>query len=119
MRNTILEEETADARDSSLREFETLREDVLALVGRSGRAGVARAVEKRFEAASFPFRRGRAVRRITIRGSVGEISLEPGFRRQRPWTIAEKRSIIARGYELTDRELRTAGVDREAVGASS
>jgi predicted acylesterase/phospholipase RssA len=119
MRNTILEEETADARDSSLREFETLREDVLALVGRSGRAGVARAVEERFEAASFPFRRGRAVRRITIRGSVGEISLEPGFRRQRPWTVEEKRSIIARGYELADRELRAAGVEREAVGASS
>jgi predicted acylesterase/phospholipase RssA len=122
MRNTILEEETADARDSSLREFDALREDVVALVreqvGRSGRAGVTRAVEERFDAASFPFRRGRAVRRITIRGSVGEISLEPGFRRQKPWTVEEKRSIVARGYELADRELRTAGVGREAVGAS-
>ena len=122
MRNTILEEETADARDSSLREFDALREDVVALVreqvGRSGRAGVTRAVEERFDAASFPFRRGRAVRRITIRGSVGEISLEPGFRRQKPWTVEEKRSIVARGYELADRELQAAGVGREAVGAS-
>jgi predicted acylesterase/phospholipase RssA len=121
MRNMLLEEESADARDSSLREFDALREDVLALVrdhvARSDRGRLTRAVEERFEAAFFPFRRGHAVRRITVRGSVGEVSLEPGFRRQRPWTVDEKRSIVARGYELADRELRAAGVGREAVGA--
>jgi predicted acylesterase/phospholipase RssA len=121
MRNTLIEEQTADTRDSSLRELDALRDDVVALVQnyapRSERAQVARAVEERFDAASFPFRRDRAMRRITVRGSVGEISIEPGFRRQKPWTAEEKRSIVARGYELADRELRAAGVEREAVTA--
>ena len=119
MRNMHVEEETADTRDSSIREFDDLREDVLELVRRhvprSSRAEVARAVEERFEDASFPFRRARAVRRITVRGSVGEISLEAGFRHQQPWTVEDKRSIVARGYELADRELRAAGVDVTAA----
>jgi predicted acylesterase/phospholipase RssA len=122
MRNMLLEEETADARDASLRAFDALREDVLSLVrahvGRAGRAQAVQAVEERFDATQFPFRRSRAVRRITVRGSVGEISLEPGFRRQQPWTREEKRSIIARGYELADRELRAAGIDRASVANS-
>jgi predicted acylesterase/phospholipase RssA len=117
MRNVLLEEETADARDSSIRELEELRADVLALVDRhvprSARAEARRSVAARFDAASFPFRRERPLRRITVRGSVGEISLEPGLRRQRPWTVAEKRSIIARGYELASEELQAAGIDVE------
>jgi predicted acylesterase/phospholipase RssA len=115
MRNTLVEEETADARDSSIRELDALREAILALVQRhvprSERAEAARAVSERFEAAPFPFRRGRAVRRITVRATVGEVSLEPGLRRQRPWTAADKRAIIQRGYELADLELRAAGID--------
>ena len=115
MRNMLVEEETADARDTSIRELDTLREDVLALVRRhvprAERSRVARAVADRFDAAPFPFRRARVVRRITVRGTAGDVSLEPGFRRQRPWTVADKRAIIARGYELADRELRAAGVD--------
>ena len=46
-----------------------------------------------------------------MRGTVGDVSLEPGFRHQEPWTVADKRSIIARGYELADRELRASGID--------
>jgi hypothetical protein len=88
---------------------------VLELVGRhvprSARANATRAVAERFDSAEFPFRRERAVRRITIRGTAGDVSLEPGLRRQRPWTVADKRTIIARGYDLADRELRAAGVD--------
>jgi predicted acylesterase/phospholipase RssA len=117
MRNTVVEETTADERDTSIRELSALREDVLAVVrshvGRADRARVARAIEQRFAAAGFPFQRGRAVRRITVRGSVGEVSLEPGFRRQKPWTVEAKRAIVARGYELADRELREAGVVTE------
>ena len=119
MRNTVLEETTADERDTSIRELDALREDVLAVVhrhvGRSDRIRVARAIEERFAAAGFPFQRGRAVERITVRASVGAISLEPGFRRQKPWTNEAKLAIVARGYELADRELRAAGVIVEAA----
>jgi predicted acylesterase/phospholipase RssA len=119
MRNTQVEEETADARDSSIRELDTLEADVLELVRRhlprSARSEVARALSERFDAAAFPFRRDRPVRRITVRGTVGDVSLEPGLRRQRPWTVADKRSIVARGYELAERELRAAGVDPAAA----
>lgn len=121
MRNMLVEEETADARDLSIRELDALREDVLELVGRhvtrSERGRVSEEVAKRFDDAAFPFRRDRAVRRITVRATVGKVSLEPGFRRQSPWTVADKRSIIERGYELADRELRAAGFVTEAAAA--
>jgi predicted acylesterase/phospholipase RssA len=121
MRNTIVEETTADDRDASIRELEALREDVLTLVRRhvprSHRARAAGAIEERFAAAGFPFQRSRAVRRITVRASVGEVSLEPGLRRQKPWTEEAKRALVARGYELADRELRAAGVVAGAAAA--
>ena len=125
MRNMLVEEETADARDSSIRELERLEADVLNLVRghlpASAAAAATRAIEDRFRRATFPFRRDRAVRRITVRGTVGDVSLEPGFRRQQPWTVADKRSIIARGYELAGQELRAAGIDpvREAEPAEA
>lgn len=34
-----------------------------------------------------------------------EVSLDPGLRNQSSWTEAAKRALIARGYELTSREL--------------
>jgi predicted acylesterase/phospholipase RssA len=121
MRNTLLEERAADDRDSFVRELDSLREDTLALVrrhaGRGSRARLERVVEERFAAAGFPFARERPVRRITVRASVGEVSLEPGFRQQKPWTVHAKRAIVARGYELADRELRAAGIDAEAATA--
>ena len=125
MRNMQVEEETADARDSSIRELERLEADVLELsrhhVPRSARAAAANAIADRFRSATFPFRRDRAVRRITVRGTVGDVSLEPGLRRQLPWTVADKRSIIARGYELAEQELSRAGIGaaREAEPAST
>jgi predicted acylesterase/phospholipase RssA len=119
MRNMIMEEETADARDLSIGELEALREDVLELVRRhvprSERGAAAEEIARRFDEAAFPFRRERPVRRITVRGTVGEVSLEPGLRRQTPWTVADKRSIIERGYELADRELEAAGIGVEAA----
>lgn len=127
MRNMQVEEATADARDSSIAELERLEADVLELVRRhvprSARAAATQAVADRFRRAVFPFRRDRAVRRITVRGTVGDVSLEPGFRRQQPWTVDDKRSIIARGYELAERELRAAGIDAleaaEPAGATA
>ena len=70
---------------------------------------MAREIDERFERARFPFRHDRHVPRITVAGSVGEVSLEPGFCKPKPWPIEEKRHLIDTGYELTDQELRAAG----------
>jgi predicted acylesterase/phospholipase RssA len=110
LRNNALEEHYADEKDESIRELESLRKDVLALVernvrGSSRRERALRAVEERFAAARFPFRHERLVPRITVHASVGEVSLDPGFRSQKPWTVEAKAALIARGYELAHREL--------------
>ena len=111
LRNNALEERFADEKDESIRELRSLREDVLRLVaqhvrGAGRRERLVRAVEERFAAARFPFRHDRLVPRITVQASVGEVSLDPGFRNQAPWMEEAKRELIARGYELADRELR-------------
>jgi hypothetical protein len=110
MRNNALEEHFASEKDESIRELELLRHDVLDLVAKNTRGSGRRerlvhAVEKRFAQAQFPFRHDRLVPRITVHASVGEVSLDPGFRSQEPWTEEAKRTLIARGYALTDREL--------------
>ncbi len=114
LRNNALEERFADEKDQSIRELEALREDVLGLVhkhvrGADRRERISRAVADRFAAASFPFRHDRLVPRITVQASVGEISLDPGFRNQSPWTEDAKRALITQGYELTSRELASYG----------
>jgi predicted acylesterase/phospholipase RssA len=110
LRNNALEERFADEKDQSIRELEALRRDVVALVeesvrGSSRRDRLSRAVEERFADARFPFRHERVLPRITVHASAGEVSLDPGFRSQKPWTVEAKRALIARGYELADREL--------------
>jgi predicted acylesterase/phospholipase RssA len=110
LRNNALEERFADEKDESIRELESLRRDVLALVdrhvrGSSRRERLAEALDDRFAQARFPFRHDRLVPRITVHASVGEVSLEPGFRNQKPWTEDAKRALIDRGYRLADREL--------------
>jgi predicted acylesterase/phospholipase RssA len=115
MRNNALEERFADEKDDSIRELDALREDVLALVGEhvrghGRRERAVKLVAERFAAARFPFRHDRIVPRITVHASVGEVSLDPGLRNQKPWTEEAKRTLIARGYELADREL--AGWDK-------
>ncbi len=111
LRNNALEERFADEKDESIRELESLQRDVLALVDRNVRGSgrrerLAEAVDDRFAQARFPFRHDRLVPRITVHASVGEVSLEPGFRSQKPWTEDAKRTLIARGYALADAELR-------------
>jgi hypothetical protein len=41
-----------------------------------------------------------------VRGTAEEVSLEPGFREQQPWTREAKLALVRHGYELTDAELR-------------
>ena len=116
VRNTVVEERGADERDQSIEELRRLREDVTALIrksvrGENRRTQLEQAIATRFEVANFPFSHQRAIPRITVRGSVAGVSLEPGFRDQKPWTVEAKQSLIDRGYRLADAELRSAGVD--------
>jgi predicted acylesterase/phospholipase RssA len=113
LRNSVLEERYAREKDESIGELAALRDDMIALVreqvrGAGRRERAVRAVEQRFAAARFPFRHDRRVPRITVHATVAEISLDPGLRSQRPWTKEAKRALVARGYELADRELRAA-----------
>jgi predicted acylesterase/phospholipase RssA len=107
-RNTTVEERWADERDGSVHELARLREDVLEIVRTHAGDDATARVEERFAAACFPFRHDRELPRITVRGSAGPESLEPGFRTQRPWTEQAKRTLIERGYRLTDAALRSA-----------
>lgn len=111
VRSTVVEERSADEKDASIAELARLRADVLALaekhVGRRrDREELLDALEERFASARFPFRHDRLIPRVTVRGTVGDISLEPGGRKQKPWTDEAKHALIDRGYLLADAELR-------------
>lgn len=108
IRNTAVEELVADWRDRSVSELGRLREDIGALV--DGDPRLAAAVEERFAQAEFPFQHDRLVPRIMVRGGAGEDTLDPGFRRPKPWTVEAKRRLQQRGRELTDEALRAAGL---------
>lgn len=119
VRNTVLEERLADEKDASIHELQDLRADLQELVrrgvrSRRDRARVLEALERRFDATRFPFGDDRAIPRVMVRGSVAEVSLEHG--REAEWGLEAKRALIARGYELADRELRAsaAGLVAEA-----
>jgi predicted acylesterase/phospholipase RssA len=103
VRNTELEERGAEQRDLSLRELRALREDVLALA--AGDEALREAIERRFATAAFPFRGDRIVPRITVRGSIEGVGLDPGFRSSPRWTTEDKQLLIRRGYELAAAEL--------------
>jgi predicted acylesterase/phospholipase RssA len=120
VRSTVVEERIADEKDASIAELERLRADVLALAEshvrrRGDREQLVAALAARFEDAHFPFRHDRLIPRLTVRGTVGDISLEPGGRKQKPWTDEAKRALIDRGYLLTDAELR--GFETERIPA--
>jgi predicted acylesterase/phospholipase RssA len=103
--NTVLEERVARDKDEALRALETLRRDVDAIIRQEGGRRsdrVARAVAERFDTARFPFLGDRAIPRIAVQSTAGEVSLETGLRNPQPWTEEAKRSLIRRGYELLD-----------------
>jgi predicted acylesterase/phospholipase RssA len=111
--NTVLEERVAREKDQALAALEQLREDVEAIVRREGgRRGerIARAVRERFATASFPFLGDRLIPRIAVQSTAGEVTLETGLRNPKPWTEAEKRALIARGYALLDDVLQQRAV---------
>jgi predicted acylesterase/phospholipase RssA len=106
IRNTALEELVATWREQAVAELASLRGDVVSSLREDGLEDVAERVDRRFAEARFPFRHDRVIPRITVAGSAGSVSLEPGFRRPRPWTPPAKRELIERGYRLTDESLR-------------
>ncbi len=115
IRNTVLEEIVADWRDQSVRELASLHDDVRRALDEADlsdeeRRRLTGEIEARFASARFPFRHDRLIPRITVSGSVGAASLEPGFRKPKPWTVEIKRELIERGYRLTDEELRSHGI---------
>ena len=122
VRNTVVDERIADETDESIEELRRLDHDVHGLIrehvrSRRDRARLEAAVSERFATSRFPFRHSRALPRITVRGSVEEVTLDPGLRDQKPWTVACKQSLIDRGFMLTDAELARAGVDIAAATA--
>ncbi|MGH2933232.1 MAG: patatin-like phospholipase family protein [Gaiellaceae bacterium] len=83
--NTANEERVARDIDAALAE---LRADVGEIVRRDGgRRGrrVADSVDERFAAASVPFLGDRLIPRIAIQATAGDVTLETGLRRPRPW----------------------------------
>jgi predicted acylesterase/phospholipase RssA len=111
-RNTALEERLAGERDASVAELESLRRDAVELAARHAspwrRGRARRAVEARFAAARFPFRRDRRLPRVIVHGDAGEHALEPSFRAGLAWPLASKLALIERGYELADEALGQA-----------
>jgi hypothetical protein len=37
-----------------------------------------------------------------VQSTAGEVTLETGLRHPKPWTVEEKKALIARGYALLD-----------------
>jgi predicted acylesterase/phospholipase RssA len=103
--NTVLEESIARDKDEALEALERLREEVGAIIRRQGgrrSERVARAVEERFAQATFPFLGDRVIPRIAVQSTAGEVTLETGLRRPKPWTEESKLALIRRGYALLD-----------------
>lgn len=114
VRNSLLEEMHAAEKDASISELARLEQEVATLVaahvpGREREQALA-AVAALFAQAQFPFRHDRLVPRLTVTGDVDRVSLDPGFRKQQPWTVEEKRAVFDRGYQLADAALADAGI---------
>jgi len=105
-RNAVLEERLAEERETSVAELTRLRNDVVAAAVAEAppwrRRQLRRKLEQRFSSARFPFRHDRHVPTLIVRSSPGEDRLDPTFRSDRPWPNKAKRSLIERGYRLTD-----------------
>jgi NTE family protein len=110
-RNAVLEERLALERETSVAELTRLRTDVVAAAVSAAppwrRRRLREKLEARFVAARFPFRHDRHVPTLIVRSSPGEDRLDPTFRSDRPWPKQHKRSLIERGYKLTDEALTT------------
>jgi predicted acylesterase/phospholipase RssA len=108
-RNAVVEERIARDRDISVQELQRLREDVVASAVSAAppwrRRRLRADLEERFAAARFPFRHDRHLPALVVRATAGEVALDPTFRGETPWPVEVKRTLIDRGYMLTDEAL--------------
>jgi predicted acylesterase/phospholipase RssA len=108
-RNTELEVRSAEEKDASVRELESLRESVLETVRRTAapwrRRAATAEVDAQFARARFPFRHDRALPLTIVRGDPGDVALDPSFRAGLQWPVETKRALVALGRELTDAAL--------------
>ena len=110
-RNTSLEERLADERDEAIQRARGAPRRRRPHRRRARPARPPRPCGARGRGAVRRDEPARAVQRITVRGSSGAESLDPGFRSQREWSEAAKRALIERGYAAADAELAAHGVD--------
>lgn len=119
-RNTVLEERLAEEREISVTELQRLREEVISSAVAAAppwrRKRLRSELDGIFGSARFPFRHDRQVPSLIVRAAPGEDGLDPTFRGDEPWPEERKRSLIERGYRLTDDALAAnPDFDVEAV----
>lgn len=119
-RNTVLEERLAEEREISVTELHRLREEVISSAVAAAppwrRKRLRSELDGIFGSARFPFRHDRQVPSLIVRAAPGEDGLDPTFRGDEPWPEERKRSLIERGYRLTDDALAAnPDFDVEAV----
>jgi predicted acylesterase/phospholipase RssA len=114
-RNAVVEERIARDRDTAVQELQRLREDVVeAAVSAASpwrRRKLRAELEARFAAARFPFRHDRHVPTLIVRGTAGDVGLDPTFRSDTPWPEERKRALIKRGYDLTAEALANSAAE--------
>jgi predicted acylesterase/phospholipase RssA len=119
-RNAVVEERIASERETSVAELQRLRDDVVATAvaaaPRRRRGRLQRELEEVFAAARFPFRHDRHVPALVVRGTAGELSLDPTFRSDAPWPEEGKRALVEHGYALTDEALARSELGVSAEG---
>jgi predicted acylesterase/phospholipase RssA len=110
-RNTVLEEQLAEDRETSVAELQRLREDVIstavAAAPRRHRERLRAELDAIFASARFPFRHDRHVPMLVVRATSGDDGLDPTFRGEDPWPDERKQALIDRGYRLADAGLES------------
>ena len=88
-RNAVVEERIAHERDTSVDELRRLQEDVTAAAVAAAapwrRRRLRAELDARFAAARFPFRHDRHVPALIVRGTAGDVGLDPTFKSEIPW----------------------------------
>jgi predicted acylesterase/phospholipase RssA len=118
-RNSVLEERFVAERETSVRELQRLREEVIAAAVAAApvrkRAKLRAELEELFSAARFPFRHDRHLPSLVVRATAGEQGLDPTFRSDERWPEESKRALIERGYRLTAEALERSELAQEPV----
>jgi predicted acylesterase/phospholipase RssA len=106
-RNTVLEEQLSEERDTAAAIVLQLRDEVIEKAVQAApaerRDSLRAELDALFADARFPFRTDRRIDRLIVRAAPGEDGLDPTYRGD--WNEATKVALIERGYRLTDEAL--------------